>query len=823
MRKIYFYLIATALLAVSTGLKAEDVKTFYAAVCSDIMGNIEPNGIISLKSSDLYNYQEEVNKVVSMDDLVDAAAMAEGKYYAMCKDDMMETSTKFRTIDFETGQTADLGDATALYDMTYDTSSKTMYGINNNDDGSRLYSINLANGKVTEIAKWDGIWFIGIAADGKGNLYVMADDNKLYSINLGNKQYTETIALQGDLMPYGYGHQSVEFEGNTLYWLGNNADGDAFLATINMSDGTVTNKGEGFLKTKYGYVTLTGLCFSMATGGGGTDPEPESDYTKVSIVETWGDIMGTTDTITKREIYFYDTDNNILRRIQEGTATLTEGGKEFTWIPMSYWTYTYNDQKQLTEMFYRQYGKYDGDDMAWSDDIKGKETYKYNENGKLIEKTDESRHYVYEWEGNNIVKDTMFSAFSGDMISCAEYSDFLEGVANCPQKVVSNGAYESNIFTATYTYDNNHNKLTYIVLNSKGENKSKEEWKYNDAGQLIENTTYKVKNKEYVPVSKTVYTIDGNKTKAQTLEYSEYINADGEEIKEWSTKPTYTVTITSEFYGTTAPGNLEVTKVDGKTNTVQLAFDAPDRLSIEDPAYDIYRQGTKIGRATLDQAKGKYVYTDELVWNGTYDYFVQTVNNEEETERYNISNVVTYDIYTELPPVTNVHYVSHEIVDKNYQVTIGWDAPVTDLYIVSYNIFRGKDHKSPDVKVTEGTPLPTSAIVDFGGAEYTTSEKYDIIVETVYNIGKIKADPVEIDLANYVSINNNNLKDLIQVEGNMIFVNGEVSVEIIGTNGMIINRYANVPMIDTTALPQGIYILKVDCNREVYTMKMVKR
>ena len=30
-------------------------------------------------------------------------------------------------------------------------------------------------------------------------------------------------------------------------------------------------------------------------------------------------------------------------------------------------------------------------------------------------------------------------------------------------------------------------------------------------------------------------------------------------------------------------------------------------------------------------------------------------------------------------------------------------------------------------------------------------------------------------------------------------------------------------MIDTTALPQGIYILKVDCNREVYTMKMVKR
>ena len=93
-----------------------------------------------------------------------------------------------------------------------------MYEINNNDDGSQLYSINLANGKVTEIAKWDGIWFIGIAADGKGNLYVMADDNKLYSINLGNKQYTETIALQGDLMPYGYGHQSVEFEGNTLYW-----------------------------------------------------------------------------------------------------------------------------------------------------------------------------------------------------------------------------------------------------------------------------------------------------------------------------------------------------------------------------------------------------------------------------------------------------------------------------------------------------------------------------------------------------------------------------------------------------------------------------
>ena len=63
-----------------------------------------------------------------MDDLVDAAAMAEGKYYAMCKDDMMETSTKFRTIDFETGQTADLGDATALYDMTYTLHPKQCMG-----------------------------------------------------------------------------------------------------------------------------------------------------------------------------------------------------------------------------------------------------------------------------------------------------------------------------------------------------------------------------------------------------------------------------------------------------------------------------------------------------------------------------------------------------------------------------------------------------------------------------------------------------------------------------------------------------------------------
>ncbi len=813
MRKIYFYLIAAITFIWNINVMAEG-KTAYAGV-ADV--TIENGGIVSL---DLSN---PTGPSYLWDDMMIctyAGTMAEGKYYAVIDQSMGSgTPESFCTLEFNSKTINELGEFnTPLKDMTYDVQSKTMYGITNDNEKSTIYTIDKADGTLTPFAEYPGIGFNGIAADGKGNLYVIStmddEDGKLYVINIASKVHTPKGKL--GLKPDRNSGQSIEFNEGNLYWLAYAYDGGgmpkSFLATINIETGAATKVNETTFPAQ-----LTGLCFSKpTTSGGSDDPEPEPEnYMRTTTVDMYGDSMGDQpDKLTKKETFFYDADNNVQRSILQAVTLEDE------WTPIQYRTYVYNDKKQLTEKYYRQWGIYDGHDKAWGD-IKGKETYKYNEDGKLIEKADESRRYVYVWEGNNIVKDTTYSALSGDTISYTTYSNFVEGAANCPQTVVSGGKWDSYIFTATYTYDENHNKLSYIALNSKGENKAKEIWEYNDAGELIGDTVWTVKNGKFVYKNYTAYTITDNKTKTQGYEWYER-KEDGETITGWATKPTHTVTTVSEYHREMAPKDLTITNVEGKANTVQLSFDIPSPVAIEFPAWDVYRDGAKIGRATLDQAKGKYVYTDESVWNGKYDYFVQTVDEQDATAKYNISNVVTQDIYTELPPVTNVHYVSHEISkDKMYIVTIGWDAPETELTIKGYNVFR-------DIRTIPendwGTIIEgTSTAVDFGGIEYPESLKRTITVEAVYNIGKVKAEPVEIDLAKYVSIDNNSLQDLIQVEGNIIFVNEKASVEIIGANGMLINRYEGVPAIDTNVLPQGIYILRVNYNGETCTMKMVKR
>lgn len=829
MRKIYFYLVAViAFLSFSTNVMAEG-KTAYAAYFEETSTKYYG----AIVSFDLTNPAGGLTEILKQeeDQLISAATLAGNTYYAMCKDEATAQATKFSIFNFEQKTIKELGKATTLFDMTYDATAKVMYGIDTDNTNSTLYTIDVKNGTLTPFTTFNDIAMQGIAADGKGNLYAVANnkggEGVLCTISIAEKTFHEVGKLNLNLLSYEQGAQSLEFDGDVLYWLGtayveNGAPG-YFLATINTQNGNANRIGN-FNRH------LVGLCFSLANGDGGSgttpDPDPEpTDYTKVTTIQTFGDTMGDQEgKLTKVETFFYDADNTLMRSIKQGVMLTGE------WQPTEYRTYIYNDKKQLEKQYYRQYGQYDGNDMAWGKE-KGIETYQYDDNGKLIQKDGENGKFTYEWNGDNLIKETKYSGNTGSFISSITYSDFLADAVNCPQTVTGDGAYDTYKYTATITYDNNHNKISYIAKNTDGSIKEKEEWKYNADGQLIEDTRYTVKNNEFFPKSRVVYTINGNETKIENQDYSEQTNDQGEKEWIWSSMPIYTVSITSQYYETLAPSNLEVTKVENEVNTVLLTFDIPQVLSIEYPAWDVYRDGLKIGRATLDTQLGKYVYTDEMVKNGIYDYFVQTVNaeNENAVEGYNISNVVSYDLYTELPPVTNIRYISHEKRKQGtynvYDVTIGWDVPETDLPIKGYNIFLDK-FTLPQVTVTtnEDGTLPNSAVIKEFSATDDASLKHNVTIETIYAIGKIKTEPTEIDLTNYVSIENNTMQDRIQVYGDMILINGEyTSLDIIGTNGMLINHYTDMPSIDTTSLPQGIYILRIEYNGDIHTMKLIKR
>ncbi|MBP3552515.1 MAG: T9SS type A sorting domain-containing protein [Bacteroidaceae bacterium] len=550
---------------------------------------------------------------------------------------------------------------------------------------------------------------------------------------------------------------------------------------------------------------------------------------------TMGDAMGNTSDAqpSKSDVYYYDADNKVVAMVRYGKLLgddPDDPDKIYSagdWIPMNYVAYDYNEKGQLVHTRERQYGVFSGYNKAWND-FEETGSFSYFDDGRMKEDTTTNRVYHYEYDGDNLVKETY--ANSHDVIIYHKYyRDFVEGLANCPQYAFANSPYglTTNDRIYEYAYDEKGNKTlcraykydnsTIVkddegnVINAeKGTPDYEEIWTYED-GDLVkyEKNKWNAGKNAYVGDSRTEYTETELGTMSVTWRYSVGI---------WAKSGNPQVVMNVPFEGIAA-SNLTVTDVEGKVNTVLLSAQAPAGTTAS-TVWNVFRNGVKIGKAKV--SRGTLTYEDAEVPNGNWTYFIQA-EDTHGAMGVNVSNVVERVIYTELPAVEDISVVSNHYNDvQDYELVLDWEAPVTDLPIKGYNMFV-------DVKEMTKNPSPVNGLYPFEETTYTYTAANDVnpnktfMVETVYNIGKVKSEAVAVVLQKEESqgVGSITVANLLMLVNRTLMVNGEYKTLGLYTTDVVeMGTYNGVSRIDLSSLSQGVYVVRVNTADGVLTGKI---
>ena len=553
----------------------------------------------------------------------------------------------------------------------------------------------------------------------------------------------------------------------------------------------------------------------------------------VKAVMTMGDAMGNTgdNDVTKCETYYYDNNNRLARKMIYGKL-LGEDPDDpdkiygaGDWIPMTYTAYDYNEKGQLVNTRERQYGVFSGYNKAWNE-FEQTGIFTYDDQGRILEDTTTNRVYHYKYEGDNIVQET-YANSRGVIIYEKYYSNFAEGLVNCPQYAFANSPYglTTNNRIYEYAYDEKGRMVkcyTYkyttdtqikdddgnIIGAEKGTPEFEEIWTYeNDILVMYEKNSWKSSKNAYEGKTRIEYTLTAMGTKAVTWGYASYLFP-----PQWTKGGTPSLTWEVPFDGVAATG-LKAEMVAGKVNTVKLTATAPSGVSAA-TVWNVFRNGCKIGQAAVKRSE--LTFEDAEVPNGHWDYFIQSEDNHNAVG-VNISNVVEIDVYTELPPVTDIRVVSNGLnTVKDYELVLDWDAPQTELPLKGYNMF---------VDVVTNNPSPVNGLYPFEETSYTYTAATDVnpnkefIVEAVYNIGKIKSAVFAVKLSKENAeepggsegVENITVDNLLFMVDNTLIVACEYqNLQIVNTNGALVGNYSGVQRIDLSSFAAGVYAVRLN-------------
>ena len=229
----------------------------------------------------------------------------------------------------------------------------------------------------------------------------------------------------------------------------------------------------------------------------------------------------------------------------------------------------------------------------------------------------------------------------------------------------------------------------------------------------------------------------------------------------------------------------------------------------------------------FDPQTGRVTYIDKNVPNGSYDYFVQTIVNDEisgESMAYNVSNTIDTNPYVELPAATNLRVIGYDNSTGSDLVTVAWDAPDydEDLMFQRYNVF-----------ITQlGMRVAENNEEDGQDTQYTLKFRFDeedVFVQTVYHYGKVNSDTIHINPAELGA----GISDVPQsVDGNVTISSSEITVNnglakeivIFSANGMKEASYRNVSRADISALQDGVHVafITLEGQKDKIALKFVK-
>lgn len=575
------------------------------------------------------------------------------------------------------------------------------------------------------------------------------------------------------------------------------------------------------------------------TETGGDEPDQSVSVKRVMAVMSMGDVMGSVSNteVSRALISYYDANNRLARRVDYGMQLGPDPDmpgdttKYGDYIPTDYEKFEYNEKGQLIRVFKRQYGVFSGYDRAWKD-YEETEYYEYDEQGRVIVQLEnKARRFEYYYEGDRLVKDKCYSHSTNNLIYTTIYSNFVTGQTNCPQFGFRWGEIDdvtNNKCILVFGYDKEGRKILQYTYSYKDEDPTmkrddegnvtfatpgtpqfEEKWSYNEEGEvsLYEKSRWKSNKNAFEPQLKTEYTFEGTDVTATSQSYSVGI---------WAKGGIPTVTRTAEYLGY-APTNLTASVVENKTNAVLLTADAPE--GAEEKKWYVYRNGVRVGQAIL--VNGKLSFEEELVQNGTWDYFMRA-DDANDYYTSNISNPVEVTFATPLAAVDAITVVRNEQDPStyDYQLDIAWEAPKTEYTILGYHVF---------LNVLTNNPAPFDGILPLKQNEYAftfasdTDTKKRIIIETVYNIGKVKGAETIINLNKVSNIDAALISRSLFVLGNQLVVNiAYRSLGIYGIGGACVATYSGDKVIDLGTLPAGIYLVKLQTETGVEVVKIVK-
>ena len=204
-----------------------------------------------------------------------AGACADNVFYA-CEyvfNQYGPQASNFIAYDLVTGKKTEIGPWTdetdvslKLQDMTYDYTTQTMYAVGYQYGESALYTMNLTTGQLTKVAPLATICGT-IAANKKGELYVVGTNGKLYLVNKKDGALAEICDTHYKGMA---SNQSMEFDRSNglLYWASctiSEDDGrDTYMLQIDLSKDPVEITNIGVVGI---YSALLSLYIPFVEGG----------------------------------------------------------------------------------------------------------------------------------------------------------------------------------------------------------------------------------------------------------------------------------------------------------------------------------------------------------------------------------------------------------------------------------------------------------------------------------------------------------------------------------------------------------------------------
>jgi len=452
--------------------------------------------------------------------------------------------------------------------------------------------------------------------------------------------------------------------------------------------------------------------------------------------QTWyGDNMGFTseNTATKRNEYFYNSQNQLVRRIQTG---LMENGED--WLLTNYELYHLDEAGRLVMTNSLQYGVYDQSHYslkATNDTV----DYAYDAEGRVVQENVHAKKtvtlYSYDEEGH-LAKTEIWK--SGKLSQTLTYSNFTLGGA---QTITSESTSSYNCYTCTLTYDGQGNKTSELRHNTSGTLTAAEYWTYDAQGTLTLYEKKGISGGKEIDSQKTTYEkMDERNTRARSYTYSN---------SEWKLKGGSTcVTTMATLYGGVAC-LLKEAKADVEKSCVELTFSMPEALVDIDTEVEflVYRDGLPIDTLrSNDQID--YHYTDTDVSNGEHEYFIQTIMGGENQ---NVSNLMTVSLDRTYPGVKGLHATqSRMTTDGIWMVTLAWKAPAIteDMKFVNYNVMKvGTYYATPLLEEEEALtdPKATEVEVSFGIDQVKT-----VYLQTRYQGATVSSDTITVDVNNLV-------------------------------------------------------------------------